>query len=202
MKILRCLLCDREIFQGWLCDDCFFKLKKLQCLERLELSCAPVFILFFYTDEIRLLIRRMKYREERYLSVFFAELVVQFIKVNDLHLEEVSHLPMHLFKKWVRGYDQAQDLAVEVARRLHCPHRVLLKRKRWTPPLYSLDASQRKALLKGAFVAKKAPEDRVMMILDDVLTTGSSLEAAGEALFAAGVENFFFLVLAKSWLRS
>ena len=97
-----------------------------------------------------------------------------------------------------RGYDPAMLLADETSRHLETPHRVLLSRRRDTPPQSSLSAPARLANVKGAFAASSRAAGRVLVLVDDVVTTGATLFSAADALRAAGAAEVRALVLART----
>ena len=97
-----------------------------------------------------------------------------------------------------RGYDPAMLLADETARLLDTPRRALLSRTRDTPPQSSLPAARRRANVEGAFAASPRSRGRVLVLVDDVVTTGATLFAAARALREAGAREVRALVLART----
>ena len=97
-----------------------------------------------------------------------------------------------------RGYDPAMLLADETSRHLDTPRRALLSRRRDTPPQSSLSAPGRRANVKGAFAASPRARGRVLVLVDDVVTTGATLFAAADALCAEGAAEVRALVLART----
>jgi predicted amidophosphoribosyltransferase len=78
------------------------------------------------------------------------------------------------------------------------PRRPLLSRTRETPPQSSLSAPGRRANVEGAFAASAGARGRVLVLVDDVVTTGATLFAAARALRAAGALEVRGLVLART----
>lgn len=107
----------------------------------------------------------------------------------------VVPVPLHPRRAWSRGFNQAALLA----RNLGPPVYPLLKRTRSTPPQVSLPAAQRHRNVRDAFVVRRRlfervrrasqvpPSDLVVVLVDDVCTTGATLEACGRALRVSGI---------------
>jgi ComF family protein len=100
-------------------------------------------------------------------------------------------VPVHAERARRRGYDQAVLLAAEVSRLLGTPWLAVLERSRNTPPQFDLGRIARRTNVAGAF-ALSGPsqtarvEGRWIVLVDDVVTTGSTLVACAETLYQAG----------------
>ena len=109
----------------------------------------------------------------------------------------VAPVPLHPSRRRRRGFDQAALLARAAAAELGAPLRAgLLRRARATPAQSALGAGGRARNLLGAFEAAEAPPREVLLV-DDVATTGATLEAAARALRAAGAERVLALTVAR-----
>jgi len=97
-----------------------------------------------------------------------------------------------------RGYDPAALLAESAARRLGLPARALLVRTRETAPQSEQPAARRRANVDGAFAASASARGRVLVLVDDVATTGATLFSAARALARAGAADVRGLVLART----
>lgn len=108
-------------------------------------------------------------------------------------------VPLHRSRLRARGYDQALELAKVLSRTLRLPlHAGLLLRQRATMPQSELAADARHANLRGAFVVRAgAALPAHVALVDDVMTTGATLHAAGHALRAAGVARVDAWVCAR-----
>lgn len=112
----------------------------------------------------------------------------------------VVAVPLHPLRHLRRGYNQAAALARPLARRLGLPYRSALYRRRATPPQSRLPRQRRRQNLRHAFAAlpgaaRHLNGNRVVLV-DDVATTGATLEAAAETLRAAGARSVTAVALA------
>ncbi|MFL7794769.1 MAG: ComF family protein [Anaerolineae bacterium] len=109
-------------------------------------------------------------------------------------------VPLHADRLRERGYNQAALLARELARQadLAIDEQVLV-RKRATAPQVKLDANQRKENMRDAFCC---PDDSLagkrILLIDDVCTTGATLEACAAALLESGAHSVQALTLARA----
>lgn len=109
-------------------------------------------------------------------------------------------VPLHRGRLWRRGFNQSAIVARELSRRLNVPMTVdALKRVKSTPPLKGLNMLQRRRTVSGAFRAnpKANLRGRLVILVDDVLTTGSTADACARALKRAGAAR----VELVSWAR-
>jgi len=109
-------------------------------------------------------------------------------------------VPLHRGRLWKRGFNQSAIVARELSRRLRTPLELdALKRVKSTPPLKGLNMLQRRRTVSGAFRVnpKVNIHGKAVILVDDVLTTGSTAEACARALHRAGVAR----VELVSWAR-
>jgi ComF family protein len=109
-------------------------------------------------------------------------------------------VPLHRSRLWNRGFNQSALVARELSRRLEIPAAALaLRRIRRTPPLKGMTPLQRRKAVAGAFrvVDRTAIAGKTVVLIDDVLTTGSTAEGCARALKRAGAAR----VELVSWAR-
>jgi ComF family protein len=109
-------------------------------------------------------------------------------------------VPLHRWRLWGRGFNQSAMVAKELSRRTGIPVSVdVLRRTRATPPLKGMNMNQRRRVVAGAFRAASGVElrGREVVLVDDVLTTGSTANACARVLKRAGAARVELI----SWAR-
>lgn len=132
------------------------------------------------------------------MANWMAQAGAPLIETADL----IIPVPLHYQRLVLRGYNQAGWLAGAVAKRAGKPvDHVSLKRSRPTPSQANMNARARHRNVAGAFKvassARSRLENRHVLLVDDVMTTGATLKAASKALLHEGVTQVDVLVLAR-----
>ncbi|ROR34501.1 ComF family protein [Inmirania thermothiophila] len=141
------------------------------------------------------IVHRAKYRGDLAALALLAALMAEAAPAVDGVLVPV---PLHRRRLAQRGYNQALELARGIARARGLPLApALLARRRDTPSQVGLDARARRRNLRTAFVARDAAPRRVILV-DDVLTSGATAEAAARALRRAGAAEIHLWVAARA----
>jgi predicted amidophosphoribosyltransferase len=113
-------------------------------------------------------------------------------------LEAVTWVPLARRRLAERGYDQARLLAEATAIGMQLPAVTLLRRAAPTDPQARRSARERRAAMRGAFVAVGRRPPRSVLLVDDVLTTGATAAACADALVSAGVREVHLLTAARA----
>ena len=172
-----------------------------QCLKHPPLFARTTAV-FDYSFPLDKLIQAMKYGEQLALAYAFAEKLAQRIDKN--HLPDcIIPMPLHPVKLRERGFNQSQLLAAEIARGFdlellsHACQRV-----RDTPPQSALPWKERKKNMRDAFRCDADLSGRRVALVDDVLTTGASLNALAKAVQKCGAVEIEAWVVARTLPRS
>jgi ComF family protein len=185
----RCAGCDRA--GATLCRTCRFAL-----LAPAPSGTPGVLVAAPFTGRVRDILLGFKYRNRRAIAGHLAGLLVNRLARSGERVDVVTWAPTSARRRRQRGFDQSELVARQVARQLGVPCRHLLERARDAP---SQTGQPRVVRLQGpAFRAHpRVPAARVLVV-DDVVTTGATLRAAGDALGAAGATGVVLAAIAAT----
>jgi len=151
-----------------------------------------------YDDIARSLVLRLKYSRKVALAATMARYMRPLIDAQaDTILVPV---PLHWSRLWWRGFNQSGLLAANLARLTAMEHRPMqLRRVRRTRALKHMSPRQRALEVKSAFAVDGAADvsGRHFLLVDDVLTTGSTSDACAKALLRAGAERVELICFAR-----
>jgi ComF family protein len=157
-----------------------------------------------YAGPIRNLCLRLKVERNAWLAPWLAAVLAES-RAEALRScvpgdSWVVPIPLHWRRRLRRGYNQSEALALGLSKRLALPVARPLRRVRATPPLARSGRSERARLMHDAFRAKDSPslQGRVILLVDDILTTGATCGAAARALKRAGAARVIAVVIGRA----
>jgi ComF family protein len=158
-----------------------------------------------YRDPLRRLIRGFKFEDMDDLgAVLGAELARRLGPLLaggafPPGIDMVVPVPLHWWRRWRRGYNQAEILAEPLAQALALPVRTdVLVRRRAGRRQLGLSRRDRLRALAGCYAARPGVRGRTVLVVDDVLTTGATLSACAAALRRAGAASVIGCVVART----
>jgi ComF family protein len=152
----------------------------------------------FYEGTLRGLIHLYKYKGMKPLAGPLARFLDRAVPI-DQEFDAVVAVPLHWRKRWQRGFNQAELLAREVAKRRRVPLLKALKRKRATAVQASLASAGRRRNVAGAFAMRpgRSVAGKKILLIDDVMTTGATASACASVLKRAGAQSVSLVTLAR-----
>lgn len=221
---ITCFLCGREVKDNrhGLCDICEkeiewnnkFCLKCgspsqtmtdycIHCQEQkrtFKLARAPL----VYSEKISFAIQKYKYEGERYLAKPFAKIMkAEFDKMIErgIKIDLIAYVPLFKKKEKKRGFNQSEKLAKELSKLVKIPvSHNNLQRIKETVTQTNLSFKERQENLDGAFavVDKSEFKNKNILLIDDVLTTGSTVEHCSKVLKKAKAKDVYVLTFATT----
>ena len=226
-KGITCIFCDEEVFDNnsySTCKECISSLPKIEgkvCLRcgkpissmasycercknnthnfKLARAC------FKYEGNVRNAIRNFKFKNQQFLSEPFAKYLADLYINEKLNCDVIVFVPMFEQKEQLRGYNQSKLLAKELEKHIHVKvdETSLIKIKN-TKSQSDLDFKNRQQNLNGAFKVtnKQTFKNKNVLIIDDIITTGATLDECARVLTKAGAKNVYAICIAHTMLDS
>lgn len=217
----KCMNCEKILgaWEGLVCENCKVSLPYigedfcLKCGKHLEDKTGELcgdcekrnhlFVqnrgVFRYDNRMKRMIYRFKYKNQRYYSEFFADEIFRKFggQIMRWQVDGMIPIPLHKSRQRVRGFNQAEEILKNVSCRLKIPmYNHLVIREKKTLPQKILNEKGREKNLKNAFkMVDNGVKLKGVLLLDDIYTTGSTLDALAKTLLEAGVERVYALCL-------
>lgn len=211
----RCIACGQV--DTWLCEPCAERIPRLEgpvcprCgMPGAKAAPCPrcqqspprlegIRSVFLFDGLVRDAIHRLKYRHGRQLARPLGQAMADFWTRHPCPVDVIVPVPLHFSRFLQRGYNQSALLGYEMGRRLGLPLDESLQRTRATASQMRLKAADRRQNVQGAFAcADGRLAGRRVLLIDDVCTTGATLEACADAARAGGATAVWALTLARA----
>ena len=189
-----CQTCAVPLTQhALLCGEC------LKASPRYDYAYSP----YVYHPPLDKLINDFKHNGQLSIGTALAEPFCQMIAAyyQQYHLplpDYVTAVPLHWRRQWQRGFNQSAVLGKAVASSLQLPYITCSKRTRYTSDQKNLSRQARLHNLKDSFRATRAFSGESIAIIDDVMTTGATVDTLAAALKAAGAGTVIVWALART----
>ncbi len=194
---------DKNICE--ICGDVIFAQENicLNCKAKLP-AYKKVVSIFWYENEIIKLVYSFKYGGSKYLAKPMANIMSEKLKTENLNFDVILPVPISDKKLKTRGYNQSELLAKEISQKLNCDtYNNILIRVKDTVTQTNLTRKERQENLKDAFAIndKKLIKNKNVLLIDDVLTTGSTAEECSKVLLKNAAKNVYVLSYARTKLK-
>ena len=211
----RCAGCGR--MGTWLCPDCTSTLPRIEppvcrhcglpsrelqiCSACWQQKSHGIRTPYYFEGTLRAMVHRLKYRRARHLAEPLGLLMVDFLKTRPFpDVDAVVPVPLYPTRLKERGYNQSVLLAQVISTHIGIPvAEDCLERVRDTPAQMSLPARERAANVRGAFrPLNRQLAGGAVLLIDDVCTTGATLEACAAALKRSRTKEVWALALTRA----
>lgn len=188
----RCMKCSKtiEIEEAEYCYDC----------SRKSYSYKSGLALYQYTGDVKKSIYNFKYNNKREFADFYAQDIKKHLGKEICRWKADMFVPVPLYQRrqQVRGFNQAQLLAKKLSFQYELPMEPhVLKRIRNTEPQKQVSGKKRNKNLENAFkIQENIVKLKKVVLVDDIYTTGSTIEQCSKVLLDAGAKEVYFIALA------
>jgi ComF family protein len=198
-----CLGCNK--YGAWLCPECSAKIdiKAIPMAMPPDSALTKIMIAASYRDElVSKSVQFFKYRFIAELGENLGEILIKYLKqINNSDFDLVIPVPLHRKRQLWRGFNQSAILAQVVCREFGWPLALtVLKRWQYTQPQVGLGLNERLGNVSEAFRVTRSIDvikGKKILIIDDVFTTGATMQACAKALKSEGASEITGLVIAK-----
>lgn len=196
-----CGMCNK-ISKSYICNKCKLKLKKILKLNKINFNDKyfdSLTYLFRYEGNIRTMILEYKFKDKSYLYKFFSEIIVNNCNLKNKY-DIILPVPIHKKRKLQRGYNQSELIAKDIAKNIDIEYsNSVLQKVKNTLPQSSLNKSQRINNVLGMYNITKPQyiNDKKIILIDDIYTTGSTVNECSKILKKNGAVLVDVLTLAK-----
>lgn len=180
----RCYRCKKLTKDFAICETC----RRASLLKH-------VWVRTEYQGLAKKLIYLLKFRSTRAAAVTIATLMAECLPVLPTETV-VVHVPTATSRRRQRGFDHAKSIASHLSKELNLQHEVLIGRKGQTRQV-GAKREVRLRQLEDAYFVKKPLDGKSILLVDDIVTTGATLESAAKVLKAAGAKQINAVVFAQ-----
>lgn len=184
-----CLLCATPMATGGLCSHCQASPSVIRGIR------SP----FLMEGRARAAVHALKYNNLRALAAPMGKLMARYAQDMGLAADVIVPVPLHPRRERHRGYNQSHLLAIQIGRLLGWPVEaaLLAKTRNTAPQVEVASIEERLRNVDGAFAATRPVTGHTVLLIDDVCTTGATLEACATALRDAGAATVWGLTFAR-----
>lgn len=185
-----CLRCGKPGSNAYYCNSCWGT----------QANIDGIRSVYYFDGLVKQLIYEIKYDNLRALGDMMGEIIFDYLSENNIYYDVIVPVPLHQNKLKKRGYNQSVLIAQSAARKIKKPlvTDILMRIKDSPPQVDSESLSERLDNVRDAFKCKDNSLSGVnVLLLDDVCTTGSTIEACARALKETGVKSVWAITVAR-----
>lgn len=200
-----CVACDinRFINEGNRCIKCGRLISSMEercdVCKQVDYSFDQGFALLQYEGIIHTTFYRLKYGNRKEVGTAFGEMMAKYLrdKIRHMDISVIIPVPLHPSREKQRGYNQAEVIAKTLAKEMNLPVDTnYLLRIKATKPQSSINLRARQNNLKNAFSVSSKQHYEQVLLIDDIYTSGNTMDQCAKVLKEAGVKKVYFITAA------
>ena len=184
-----CLRCGTPLKEGVLCPTCI----------SFPLAIDGIRSVFLYEGIVRQAVHQFKYRRLKAMAAPLGQLMADYLGAHPLPCGVLTPVPLHPKRLRERGYNQASLLAHEIGKHTRVPvvEATLVRQRDTISQARTASAAERRGNVRDAFACRQELAGERVLLIDDVSTTGATLDACAVALKDAGAGSVWGLTVAS-----
>lgn len=158
--------------------------------------------MYSYEGRIKKSLFGLKFFNQTWVGEVFGKLLSEYYQnIGFPAVDLVIPIPLHFFRQYKRGYNQAEIIAARFCKELKLDLEArIIRRSKWTKPQKDLSDLERIENMKNAFSIPmqkvKIVKGKKILIIDDIYTTGTTIDCCSKLLYESGAECVYFLTIA------
>lgn len=196
----KCLICNaKDIYKYNICNDCYCNLEEYRdSLDYKFKYLDEIYINYYYNNFLKEIVVDFKYNEKTYLNRFFGEMYINKIFEEKLNKEYslITYIPMTKYYENKRGYNQSKLISEYISKNTLIETKELLYKNRNNKRQKDLSKEERYENVRDIFSCREDVSDKNILIIDDIVTTGYTLDFAAKALKELGAKKVAAIVAA------
>ncbi len=199
----KCCFCHKLTEGEKVCQKCMEKLPytgsnaRQNCFANISGCVSPL----YYDADVKESVLRYKFGSVTSYASVYGDFIAKCVDENHITCDIITWVPLSRIRRWKRGYNQAELIALDLSARLRLPSAALLRKIRNNPAQSGTgNAAKRKANVQGVYktIDNELILNKKVLLVDDVVTTGATLSECARMLKQAGCKEVYAATLARS----
>ncbi len=204
----KCIICNKLLDSNheFACNICQIKLEYIVCDSQIKKvqnhSFDYLFSSYCYCDFIRKLLLEFKFDNKKYLYDFLSQRIIKYVKIllREIKIDYIVYVPISFRRYMERGYNQSELIASRIEKELKIPLiKFNLIKIKHNARQSELSVDLRKSNIKGVYKVrnKELFKDKSLLLIDDIYTTGSTVEECSKVLKESGASKVIVMTIAR-----
>ena len=188
-----CRKCGRAVGETTeFCDDC------KSTVRNFEYARAP----FVFEGKAKKIVYKLKYGGGKFLAKYIAQFLADEFYKQNMYVNMITFVPMHIKREKSRGYNQAELIASNLSGIISVPIAELLVRTKYSDNFARMSRAERQKEAETSFVCNQKLHGESILLIDDVFTTGSTTSACAKQLKRNGASEVFVLTFCTARVKN
>ena len=197
----KCYICSKKCVEISLCNDCKDKIFSNLSFYKTQRFGIDIYVGGIYEQELLKIIRALKYHKKQEFEEILADIILKTIDNFALKTDNFSICPVPIHKNRLkkRKYNHMELVAEQLKKQLRIEVRGdYITRIKDTAPLYKLTIPEREKAITGAFQVSEEVKDKNILIVDDIITSGTTIKEISKLLKEKGASSIIVIAATRA----